>query len=197
MNNLMLKLSNNLKLLLISLISLTLGLALIIFGVNQQNPKNSESITAIITVVPSPQPSQVLSESRKTFLVVRVVDGDTFEIEGGAKVRLVGIDTPETVDPRRPVGCFGKEASQMTKSLIEGKMVYLEKDVTDIDRYDRLLRYVYLILEDNTLLFVNDYLVREGYAKNYTYPPDVKFNQQFLEAERTARENKKGLWGKC
>ncbi|MDO8638652.1 MAG: thermonuclease family protein [Candidatus Daviesbacteria bacterium] len=129
--------------------------------------------------------------------VTRVVDGDTIEIEGGQKVRYIGIDTPETVDPRRAVGCFGKEASNKNKELVEGKMVILEKDITNVDKYGRLLRYVYLKQADGTLLFVNDYLVREGYAKNYTYPPDVKFNAQFLEAEREAREQNRGLWNKC
>ena len=140
-------------------------------------------------------------------LVTKVVDGDTIEIsaiggsssgrEGGQKVRYVGIDTPETVDPRRAVGCFGKEASNKNKELVEGKVVILEKDITNVDKYNRLLRYVYLKQSDGSLLFVNDYLVREGYAKNYTYPPDVKFNEQFRQAEREAREANKGLWNKC
>ncbi len=133
-------------------------------------------------------------------LVIKVVDGDTIEVQIGNdsfKVRLVGIDTPETVDPRRPVGCFGKQASNETKSLLSGKEVILQKDISDTDKFKRLLRYVYLPLENGKLLFVNDYLVREGFAKVYTYPPDVKFNQQFLEAQKSARENKKGLWGSC
>ena len=109
----------------------------------------------------------------------------------------MGKDPPETVDPRRPVGCFGKEASNETKSLLTGKIVILQKDVSDTDKYHRLLRYIFLPLEDGKILFVNDYLVRAGFAKVYTYPPDVKFNEQFLQAEREARENKKGLWGRC
>lgn len=129
--------------------------------------------------------------------VSKVVDGDTIELQSGKTVRFIGIDTPETVDPRRPVGCFGKEASNETKKLLSGKQVVLQKDVSETDKYKRLLRYVYLPLDDGQTLFVNDYLVREGYAKIYTYPPDVKFNEQFREAEKFARENKKGLWGKC
>ncbi len=135
-------------------------------------------------------------EGEKAF-VTKVIDGDTIEIESGISVRLVGIDTPETVDPRRPVGCFGKEASNETKSLLTNKVVILQKDISDIDKYSRLLRYVYLPLENGQMLFVNDYLVREGYAKVYTYSPDVKFNEQFLEAEREARSNLRGLWKKC
>lgn len=130
-------------------------------------------------------------------LVSSVVDGDTIELENSKTVRLVGIDTPETVDPRRPIGCFGKEASNETKSLLSGKKVILQKDVSETDKYKRLLRYVFLPLEDGQTLFVNDYLVREGFAKVYTYPPDVKFDEQFRQAEKEARESKKGLWGKC
>lgn len=133
-------------------------------------------------------------------LVTEVVDGDTMKVslQGQEKtVRLIGIDTPETVDPRRPVGCFGKEASREAKKLLEGKMVILQKDVSETDKYNRLLRLVFLPLEDGRILFVNDYLIRAGFAKIYTYPPDVKFNDQFMQAEKEAREMSKGLWDKC
>ncbi|MBI2337724.1 thermonuclease family protein [Candidatus Daviesbacteria bacterium] len=130
-------------------------------------------------------------------LVSKVVDGDTIELANGQTVRLIGIDTPETVDPRRPVGCFGKEASNEAKSLLSGKEIILQKDVSETDKYKRLLRYVFLPLENGQVLFVNDYLVREGFAKVLTYPPDVKFNEQFRQAEKEARENRRGLWGRC
>lgn len=130
-------------------------------------------------------------------LVTKVIDGDTIEIEGGEKVRYLGVDTPETKDPRKPVQCFGKEASNRNKNLVEGKRVFLEKDVTETDKYNRLLRFVYLPLEDGTRLFVNDYLIREGYGHVLTIPPDVKYSEQFLDAQRKAREQKKGLWEKC
>jgi len=122
----------------------------------------------------------------------RVIDGDTIEIEGGKKVRYLGIDTPETVDPRKPVQCFGIEASNANKKLVLGKRVKLEKDISETDKYGRLLRYVYV--DD---IFVNDYLVRNGYAYAVTFPPDVKYQQQFLEAQKEARENKRGLWSAC
>ena len=130
-------------------------------------------------------------------LVTKVVDGDTIEIEGGEKVRYLGVDTPETKDPRKPVQCFGKEASNKNKELVEGKRVILEKDVTETDKYNRLLRHVFLDLGDGTRLFVNDYLIREGYAQVLTIPPDVKYSEQFLEAQKQAREQKLGLWNKC
>ncbi len=130
-------------------------------------------------------------------VVSRVIDGDTIELESGKAVRFVGVDTPETVDPRRPVGCFGKEASDETKKLLTGKKVILQKDVSATDKYGRLLRFVFLPLENGEMLFVNDYLVREGFAKVKTYPPDRKFESRFLEAQEKAKIQKKGLWGKC
>jgi micrococcal nuclease len=127
--------------------------------------------------------------------VVRVIDGDTIEVAiGGSlyKVRYTGIDTPETVHPSKPVECFGREASEKNCQLVEGKTVRLEKDVSETDSYGRLLRYVWV--GDN---FVNDYLVRQGYAYAYTYPPDVKYAEQFVQAQREARENNRGLWVAC
>lgn len=141
-----------------------------------------------------------VSGTKRIIKVTRVIDGDTIEVlEDGVskKIRYIGIDTPETVDPRRAVGCFGKEASNENKRLVEGKEVILEKDVSETDKYSRFLRYVYLKLNDGSLLFVNDYLVRQGFAKNLTYPPDVKYQPRFLQAEREARENNRGLWSMC
>ncbi|MEK9135121.1 MAG: thermonuclease family protein [Patescibacteria group bacterium] len=130
--------------------------------------------------------------TEKKFLVSRVIDGDTIELSNGKKVRYIAMDTPETVDPRKPIQCFGVEASNRNKQLVEGKTVLLEKDISETDRYGRLLRYVYI---DG--VFVNLFLVQEGFAYSYTYPPDVKYQSQFTEAERLAREQKRGLWGSC
>ncbi len=127
-----------------------------------------------------------------TAKVSRVVDGDTIELDNGQKVRYIGIDTPETVDPRKPVQCFGKEASKKNKELVEGKTVRLEKDVSDKDKYGRLLRYVYV-----GDLFVNLELVKQGFAHSYTYPPDVKYQEEILAAEQEAREASRGLWQAC
>ena len=125
------------------------------------------------------------------------MDGDTIQLSNGKTVRLIGIDTPETVDPRRPVGCFGKEASNEAKSLLSDTQIILQKDVSETDKYGRLLRYIFLPLSDGRILFVNDYLVRAGFAKVLTYPPDVKYNEQFRQAEREAKEAGRGLWGRC
>jgi len=121
--------------------------------------------------------------------VVNVVDGDTFTLDSGKIVRMIGMDTPETVAPGKPIQCYGKEASKKTEELIEGKEVKLEKDVSETDRYNRLLRYVYV-----NDIFVNEYLVAEGYAKASSYPPDIKYQDRFTEAQRKAQEENKGLW---
>ena len=123
--------------------------------------------------------------------VKRVVDGDTFELENGEKVRMIGMDTPETVKPNHPVEPYGKEASNFTKELLTGQNVTLKFDVEPYDKYKRLLAYVYL--SDGT--FVNEKLVRDGYARIMTIPPNVAKADLFLEAEREAREQNRGLWG--
>lgn len=124
--------------------------------------------------------------------VTRVIDGDTIEIEGGERVRYIGIDTPETMDPRKPVQCFGTESSKKNKDLVEGKTVRLEKDITDRDKYNRLLRYVWL---NDTL--INLALVKGGFAYSYSYPPDIKYQDKFVTAQKEAREAKVGLWSAC
>ncbi|HBG81476.1 TPA: hypothetical protein DDW69_01400 [candidate division CPR2 bacterium] len=122
--------------------------------------------------------------------VKKVVDGDTVILTNDEKVRYIGIDTPETKHPKKEIQCFGKEAAARNKELVEGKKVKLERDISERDKYGRLLRYVYL--EDST--FVNLLLVKEGYARASTYPPDIKHQNDFLEAEREARGNNRGLW---
>lgn len=124
-------------------------------------------------------------------VVKRVVDGDTFETKLGAKVRFIGVNTPETVKPGSPVEKYGKEASDFTKSKLTGKTVYMYADVSDRDKYDRLLRYVFV--EGDPVMF-NETLIREGYANTMTVPPNVMFQQKFLKLEREARNAKKGLW---
>ncbi|MBI4433726.1 thermonuclease family protein [Candidatus Uhrbacteria bacterium] len=128
-----------------------------------------------------------------TVLVVRAIDGDTMELEGGTMVRYLGIDTPETVDPRKLVECFGPEASRANHALVDGKRVRLVADVEDRDKYGRLLRYVYLT--DGT--FVNLQLARDGFAAAYTYPPNVAHAEEFHAAARAAREQRRGLWATC
>ncbi len=155
-------------------------------------------------VVPSTEPNTPNEEPKDTtplperkgkpdeVLVARVIDGDTIELDGGEKVRLIGMDTPETVDPRKSVQCFGKAASDFTKSLLEHQWVRLEKDVQPKDKYGRTLAYVW---RDDVM--VNDTLVKEGFARILTIPPDVKYVELFKQSEASARTEQKGLWGEC
>ena len=129
--------------------------------------------------------------------LVKVVDGDTIDVTiNGTKerVRLIGIDTPETKKPNTPVECFGPEASAFTTSLLpEGTLLHLERDVEARDKYDRLLAYAYLT--DGT--FVNLEIVRQGYASVLTIPPNVAHADEFVQAARAAEAADAGLWGGC
>src|SRR5881392_3119357 len=130
--------------------------------------------------------------------VERVIDGDTVVVRlpgGHERVRLVGIDTPETVDPRKPVQCFGKEASNRTKALLpKGTAVRLERDVEARDHYGRLLAYVYRVADGT---FVNLSLAEDGYAQALTIPPNVAYADRFAAAVADARRAGRGLWGAC
>ena len=136
------------------------------------------------------------------YRVMKVYDGDTIEVSATGKaddiekVRFIGIDTPETVDPRKPVQCFGKEASDHTKALLSGKDVELLRDDTqdNKDKYGRLLRYVVI-----GGVNINQVLIQEGYAYEYTYKIPYQQQRVFKAAQIYAREHKKGLWadGMC
>jgi micrococcal nuclease len=136
-------------------------------------------------------------------LVDRVVDGDTLVLEGGQRVRLIGIDTPEMHESKKlyrdsqrmsqsaeTIKKLGKRSYQFTRGLVEGKRVKVEFDVEKKDKYGRLLGYVYL--PDGT--FINAEIVKQGYASLMTYPPNVKYADLFLKLYQEARENKRGLW---
>lgn len=182
----------------LSLVIFFLGLGFLWFGFKFESTQPpSPSPTPYVQITPVATSSATVEMEGERVVVTRVVDGDTIEISSGKTVRFIGIDTPETVDPRRSVGCFGKEASNKTKDLLSGRQIILQKDVSETDKYRRLLRYIFLPLPDGRILFVNDYLVREGFAKALTYPPDVKYNEQFRQAEKEAREGSRGLWGRC
>lgn len=131
--------------------------------------------------------------------VSRVIDGDTIEVvlpdDTTEKVRYIGIDTPETVHPTEPVGCFGPEASEYNKALVDDKTVWLELDVQERDRYGRLLAYVHLVSDSQAM--VNAILLSQGFAQIYTFPPNVKHVDRFLALEREARDAHRGLWGAC
>lgn len=137
--------------------------------------------------------------------VLRVVDGDTIEIDRGKgkeKVRFVLVNTPETVHPKKGAEFYGKEASNFTKSQLTGKTVYLQKDTSDTDRYGRLLRYIWIERpssdnpsnEEIKSKCFNAILLAGGYANLSTFPPDVKYVDLFRQIERQARDGNVGLW---
>jgi len=133
----------------------------------------------------------------KLYLVERVLDGDTFVAKVGwhdITVRMLGIDTPETVDPRKPEQCYGKEASNETKSLLSGKSVHLKLNPNreEKDRYGRYLAFVYL---DGVM--INQLLLENGFAREYTYGKAYMFQKEFKKIEEQTRKTEKGLWGEC
>ena len=136
-----------------------------------------------------------------TYPVLKVIDGDTISIMKDGKavtLRLIGLDTPETVDPRKPVQCFGKVASDKAEELLTGKMVRLEFDASQgtLDKYGRTLAYVFLPAHADVPaeIFFNEYMIAEGYGHEYTYNLSYKYRKEFKEAQRRAREEKRGLW---
>lgn len=150
----------------------------------------SSSVQIFLTTIPT---------TSQRALVVRAVDGDTLVVKlessgEEAKVRLLGMNTPESVDPRRPVQCFGKEASQHMKDIVEGKTVLLLDDpkADDRDKYGRLLRTV---VRDEDKLDVNATLVAQGYANAYlSFPLDGKRKAQIRALEQEAKSQERGLW---
>jgi len=163
---------------------------------NSNQPQKETQIDPVQTIVSTQPITTKTSDSQYTYYsVVSVVDGDTIKININGiteTLRLIGMDTPETVDPRKPVQCFGKEASNKAKELLSGKKVRIEKDPTqgDRDKYDRLLAYVWR--EDG--LFYNEYMIKQGYAHEYTYDSPYKYQTQFKAGQTYARENQLGLW---
>lgn len=140
-------------------------------------------------------PSVASTYGTSSYPVVHVVDGDTVDIERrGVKerVRLIGINSPESVDPRRSVECFGKEASKYARSILAGQRVTVATDPTQAikDKYGRRLFYVYL--PDGRSF--NELMIREGYAYEYTYHTPYRYQQEYKAAERDAQANMRGLW---
>ncbi len=165
---------------------------------NQQTSEASGVVTKQTEIQVVATTTGYISTTTKSFFVVsRVVDGDTIEVTRDnvkEKVRLIGINTPETVDPRKKVECFGKEASLHAKEILLGQKVKLVSDDTQTkyDKYGRLLAYVYR--EDG--LFINKHMIEEGYAYEYTYHVPYLFQKEFKEAQLKAQNEGKGLWAK-
>lgn len=131
----------------------------------------------------------------KYYSVIKVIDGDTVNINKDGEIitlRLIGLDTPETVHPSKPVECFGREASDKAKAMLTGKQVRIETDSSqgEYDKYGRTLAYIHL--EDGT--HFNKYMIEEGYGYEYTYDLPYKYQTEFKQAQQEARVDKRGLW---
>ncbi|MFH1187860.1 MAG: thermonuclease family protein [bacterium] len=173
--------------------------------IENENTKITQEENAVVPKILDQQKSieqKTESDNNQTqyYKVTKVVDGDTIavDIDGVSEtIRLIGINTPETKDPRKPVECFGVQASKKAEELLAGQLVELEKDETqdERDKYGRLLRYV----KTKDGLFYDLEIIKQGYGYEYTYNVPYKYQKEFKEAENYARENKLGLWadGAC
>jgi micrococcal nuclease len=142
---------------------------------------------------PAPRPTDLPAGDDTT--IERHIDGDTIGVQGGVSVRLIGIDTPETMHPSRPVECFGREASRFLAELLPiGTEVRLAYDVERLDDFGRTLAYMYRLSDR---LFVNAELVRQGYAQISTFPPNVAHVDEFRALQAEARDEGRGLWSAC
>lgn len=153
----------------------------------------SATTSPVSSEASSATPQTLVAEG--SFAVVSVVDGDTLKVrrdDGVTTVRVIGINTPESVDPRRPVECFGAEASAQASALLTGATVTLERDPTqaDRDKYNRLLRHV--VLPDGRQF--GEVMIAQGYAHEYTYDAPYAYQQSYRDAERAAQAAHNGLW---
>lgn len=210
-----------------SLLAVILGIAIIIgfSSSNEKAAKNKElqKTNSVVSTVNDSKVEKKKEETKEkaeekesaisnddssifeTAKVVSITDGDTIVVDLNGKtekLRFIGIDTPETHHPSKPVQYFGKEASDYTTKQLTNKTIYLQKDVSERDKYGRLLRYIWLVKpsknepskEEVIANCFNAELVKNGYAHAYTYPPDIKYNEIFKELEAKAREKHIGLW---
>jgi micrococcal nuclease len=155
----------------------------------------SSALVVLAACSPLSQGSPAPSKAEDVVTVARVVDGDTFVAQTEKqkfRVRLIGVDTPETVKPQTPVQCFGPEASSYAKRALNGRQVRLVYDVDRYDRYGRVLAYVFVGSE-----FFNLELIRRGYGVVLTVPPDVAHVAEFVAAQVAARTSGRGLWSAC
>ncbi len=175
------------------------GIALVMIATACSAPAASvtSSLPSVATAPASVAsgPSGVRRTPGHDAVVTRTVDGDTVYVEYHGReidVRLIGVDTPETVDPSQPVGCYGPQASHFTQRMLTGQPIRMEFDVERHDRYGRVLAYIWL----RDRLF-NERLVAQGYAVVSTYPPNVRYESRFEAAQAIAIRGDRGLWGAC
>ena len=149
-------------------------------------------LVLVATYVVVKKPQEISSTSSEMTQVTYVVDGDTVEVTGGRRVRYIDVNAPEIAHPGQKEECFGIAAKNENNSLVNGQTVRLVSDVGDKDTYGRLLRYVYVGNE-----FINDTLVRQGFAVAEPIKPDTEFAKQFLFAQQEAKQMDRGLWNAC
>ena len=162
--------------------------------------RRSRSLVAIVFVIVGSALGWWAGAQRSAadaeYRVVDVIDGDTIvvrDVDGrDDTVRLLGIDTPETHHPAKPVGCYGPEAAEFTSRRLFGALVRLEDDVETHDMYGRRLAYVYLHGER-----FNDELLRRGYARLLVIDPNRAHARDMLDDELDAEQHRRGLWGAC
>ncbi|HSN58681.1 MAG TPA: thermonuclease family protein [Clostridiaceae bacterium] len=190
----------NIRIFRSTLIAVLLAASLLASGCSAGNSNTDSGQVNTPAQVSETQTGDTQSVEGITFekaVVTRVVDGDTVVLSDGSRVRFIGMDTPESTTTTE---FYGNEASDYAKGMLTGKTVYLEKDVSETDRYGRLLRYVWLSIpneisdsEIRSRMF-NAILVLEGYAQSSTYPPDVKYQEYLTRYNSEARNAGKGLW---
>jgi|Napbiome12C3dose_1001474.scaffolds.fasta_scaffold00001_72 micrococcal nuclease len=153
------------------------------------------------TKTPTPTVENSPKKDKQEAKVVKVIDGDTLDASFNGKterIRFIGVNTPETVDPRKPVECFGERASVVAKENLSGETIWLESDSSqsDRDKYNRLLRYVWT--DDATVDF-GKVMIATGFAYEYTYDTPYKYQKEYKQAQKEAEQSKKGLWadGAC
>lgn len=171
-----------------SLINTIVAIILLVFAAFVSDSKLNPSLT-----------KDVLGTDTTVYTVTSIVDGDTIKVsdsEDVYTVRLIGIDTPETKDPRKEIECFGEEATLYLTKLLGNNSITLKSDSTqdDIDRYGRLLRYIFL--QDGTN--VNKKMIQDGYAYEYTYSKPYFYQKEYIDAQHFSRNGRLGLWsGVC
>ena len=183
---------------LISLLSIT-GLSGLLVGVNPDLQKAIGIEQPTTSRIPSTKKKPTINRSPEgieTAKIQRVVDGDTVELDDGRKVRLLNVDTPETVKPNTPVRCYGKEASDFSKKYLTDKVVRLVADKESNDKYGRALRMIYLDGKDTSKPedSFNAELIRSGYAKVSVYNPNKTFEKPLRLIEQEAKDKNLGVW---
>lgn len=167
------------------------GLVILIFifgfWAENQLKKIDFSKTDEIIILPTPT---IVGEVKEKARVTRVIDGDTIELSDKRKVRYIGINSYESSDKESGAKCLAEKSTEANRQLVLNKEIEMEKDISETDKYGRLLRYIWV---DN--IMVNSEIVKNGWAGVYSYPPDIKYNEVFLRMQQEARLNSLGIWG--